>query len=166
MTGYEIRQLVEDSIGHFWHESYGQIYPALREIHRAGLVSRKKRRSAGKPERHEYTISPSGRSHLLEWLSREPRPERVRHELLLKLHFAVSGNLQDHLRNIEKYRDRQQDLLHKFEWIRSEYFKPLQGDPGLPFWEAELSYGLHVAKARVTWAKETISKLRNIKGTE
>jgi DNA-binding PadR family transcriptional regulator len=27
MTGYEIRQVIADVLGHFWHESFGQIYP-------------------------------------------------------------------------------------------------------------------------------------------
>src|SRR6267378_1332508 len=30
MSGYDIRQLISQSIGHFWSESYGQIYPGLK----------------------------------------------------------------------------------------------------------------------------------------
>jgi len=162
MTGYEIRQLIEESIGHFWHESYGQIYPVLKKLHFRGLVTRKKCRKAGKPERHEYGISAKGRKLLFEWLSREPKQERVRNELLLKLHFAFMGDVEDHLRNVMQYCKRQKEKIKTFEWIRSDYFKPLQKDPGFPYWEAELSYGLHITKARLEWAEETISKLKRI----
>ena len=29
LTGYEIRQAISTVLGHFWHESFGQIYPCL-----------------------------------------------------------------------------------------------------------------------------------------
>ena len=29
-SGYDIKQTIETSIGHFWNESYGQIYPILK----------------------------------------------------------------------------------------------------------------------------------------
>ncbi|MFW6201785.1 MAG: hypothetical protein ACOC8B_04355 [Gemmatimonadota bacterium] len=28
-TGYEIKRMIDESIGHFWSESYGRIYPGL-----------------------------------------------------------------------------------------------------------------------------------------
>jgi PadR family transcriptional regulator AphA len=31
MSGYDLGQTIRESIGHFWNESYGQIYPNLRE---------------------------------------------------------------------------------------------------------------------------------------
>ena len=32
MSGYEIRQPIEESIGNFWRESFGQIYPTLKRL--------------------------------------------------------------------------------------------------------------------------------------
>ncbi len=29
MTGYAVRESIRDVLGHFWSESFGQIYPAL-----------------------------------------------------------------------------------------------------------------------------------------
>ena len=31
-TGYELRQLIEGTVGNFWKESFGQIYPSLRQL--------------------------------------------------------------------------------------------------------------------------------------
>ena len=38
MTGYEIRQAISTVLGHFWHESFGQIYPCLADLEAAGQV--------------------------------------------------------------------------------------------------------------------------------
>ena len=40
MSGYDIRQLIPRSIGYFWNESYGQIYPGLKRLAAAGLVEK------------------------------------------------------------------------------------------------------------------------------
>ena len=34
MSGYDIRQVISESIGYFWSESYGQIYPGLEAADR------------------------------------------------------------------------------------------------------------------------------------
>ena len=44
MSGYEIRKVAASSIGHFWSESYGQIYPTLRKLVAAGLAKPRSRR--------------------------------------------------------------------------------------------------------------------------
>ncbi len=48
MSGYDIRQLISQSIGYFWSESYGQIYPGLKRLAAAGLVEKKTQRQKGK----------------------------------------------------------------------------------------------------------------------
>ena len=48
MSGYDIRQLIPRSIGHFWSESYGQIYPGLKRLSAAGFVEKKTERQKRK----------------------------------------------------------------------------------------------------------------------
>ena len=37
MSGYELRAAISEVLGHFWHESYGQIYPCLAALEEAGF---------------------------------------------------------------------------------------------------------------------------------
>ncbi|HEY1421381.1 MAG TPA: PadR family transcriptional regulator, partial [Candidatus Dormibacteraeota bacterium] len=37
-SGYDIKQLADISTRHFWAISYGQIYPELKRLVKAGLV--------------------------------------------------------------------------------------------------------------------------------
>ena len=49
MTGYALRNEIRDTLGHFWSESFGQIYPALAELERQGLVERRGASAPGPP---------------------------------------------------------------------------------------------------------------------
>src|SRR3978361_2262643 len=72
MSGYDLRQLIGRSIGHFWSVRYGQIYPALKAMAAAGLVERSTERHAGRPDRFVYSLTKEGRRELREWLRVAP----------------------------------------------------------------------------------------------
>ena len=39
LSGYDMRKGIQNSIGYFWGESYGQIYPALKRLASEGLIA-------------------------------------------------------------------------------------------------------------------------------
>src|SRR5207248_1647711 len=73
MSGYDIKKLIEASISNFWSESYGQIYPTLKQLVAEKLVTRTVKKQTGKPDRHVYALTPAGRRRLREWLARRCR---------------------------------------------------------------------------------------------
>src|SRR2546425_13255088 len=85
MSGYVIRKEAASSIGYLWNESYGQIYPALRELQARGLAKRPADRHAGHRDRQVYEITERGREALHLWRAELPRAMPLRNELLLKL---------------------------------------------------------------------------------
>jgi PadR family transcriptional regulator, regulatory protein AphA len=87
MSGYDLGLAIRQSVGHFWNESDGQIYPNLRKLANEGFVSCKAERQKGRPERRIYSIKEKGRERLKKWLAVPPQPEIPRNELLLKLFF-------------------------------------------------------------------------------
>src|ERR1700722_14027305 len=89
MSGYDIKALIPQSIGNFWSESYGQIYPSLKRLAETGLVEKKTQRQKGKPDRHVYSLTEDGRARLRDWLKLPVVAEVPRHELLLKLFFGA-----------------------------------------------------------------------------
>lgn len=84
MTGYDLRGWIQRALGHFWSESFGQIYPELKRMTAEGLVSA----AAGADGRKPCRITPDGRAALTAWLERQPQAETARSELLLKLFFG------------------------------------------------------------------------------
>src|SRR3954465_3025674 len=78
MSGYDIRKESEASIGHFWSESYGQIYPALRALNAQGFVRRRAGSRGAARERHVYEITAKGEEALTAWRAEPPRAAPTR----------------------------------------------------------------------------------------
>jgi len=49
MSGYQIKEVLSHSVGHFWNEGYGRIYPTLKQLAAAGLVTGRVEPGAGVP---------------------------------------------------------------------------------------------------------------------
>lgn len=159
MSGYDIRGFVEDSINFFWQESYGQIYPALKRLHARRLVTKKKATQSKGPARYVYSITAKGRAVLAEWLATEPDSEPVRIELLLKLFFGAMGSPRDQIRNVESLMARQRSRLVQFKVAERE-LREHTDDSSHRYLYSTLRYGQLIARARVTWCKETLARLR------
>jgi DNA-binding PadR family transcriptional regulator len=86
-SGYEIKGFVDRSTRFFWAASYGQIYPELRRLADAGLITGTDA-SQGERQRTVFELTPSGREALRAWLETPPVTYEMRHEGMLKLFFA------------------------------------------------------------------------------
>ena len=86
-SGYEIKAVVDNSTRFFWAASYGQIYPELKRLSEAGLVSGAEAPTGGR-RRTVYEITADGEAELKAWLRQPPATFEMREEGLLKLFFA------------------------------------------------------------------------------
>lgn len=162
MSGYDIRKEIASSIGHFWSESYGQIYPALRDLSRQGLIRVQPGAAGGGRERRVYEITPKGRRALREWRAEPPRPAPVRNELLLKLFFGAPGDGVAEIAWLEQLASDETASLREFRRLRALLRDEQRNHPSLPYWLAVLSYGEHRSRASLRWARETSSALRKL----
>jgi DNA-binding PadR family transcriptional regulator len=88
-SGYEIKQLVDSTARFFWAASYGQIYPELKKLENAGLVTGADS-SQGARQRTTFKLTADGRRVAREWIGQPPEVLETRDEGLLKLFFAGS----------------------------------------------------------------------------
>jgi DNA-binding PadR family transcriptional regulator len=86
-SGYEIKQLVDSSARFFWAASYGQIYPELKKLEKAGLITGGDS-STGARQRTTFKLTAEGRRAARQWIDRPPEVLEMRDEGLLKLFFA------------------------------------------------------------------------------
>lgn len=86
-SGYEIKAAVDNSTRFFWAASYGQIYPELKRLSKAGLVEGSDLPTGGR-KRTVYAITEIGKAALKDWLQQPPQTYEMREEGLLKLFFA------------------------------------------------------------------------------
>ena len=165
-SGYDIKKLVSSSIGYFWNESYGRIYPLLKQLSKDGFIRPVKERSNGNRERQCYAITDKGTQALAGWLLRSPRAEPARSELLLKMFFA--GRIPHEVASAHVL-DRQQHEernLASYDLVEKQIKREHAGHPELPYWLSTVSYGRLRSEAIVSWCTETLARFSQLKTSQ
>ena len=161
-TGYAMKKHVEGNLGHFWSESYGQIYPVLRQLVADGLATCKEERRPGKPRRNLYTLTRAGWKELRAWLALPPEPQPQRLELLLKLSFGDRVPPETCQKLIRDYSEMcERDLAYLSE-IESMLREPPRLHRDQPYWMMTLRHGRAIREAELAWCSETLAHLRRI----
>src|SRR4029077_9425707 len=90
LSGYDIKQMADGSTRHFWQISYGQIYPELKALEKAGMLQTAEA-PRGSRQRTLHQLTDTGTEALTEWIS-DPAvtPVELRDEMLVKLFFSDS----------------------------------------------------------------------------
>jgi len=165
-SGYDLKQLSAWSVGYFWREGYGQIYPALKAMTAAGLIRRKTERSSGRPDRHVYSLTSAGRKKLDHWLAQPVVEDVPRNELLLKLFFGGLSPASVSREHLAEHRRRREHALAEYAAVRRRIEKECGDDPQKLFWLMTLSYGECMAEAAIKWCDRCLPQLRDAGGAE
>ncbi len=164
MSGYAIKKAIEQSIGNFWNESYGQIYPILKHLAAEGLATTSVERHVGKPDRYVYALTDKGRRALQRWLRKPAEQEVGRIEILLKLFFGRHLAPAENVRQLQRFQTYQHQLLQRFDAIEERLQAEHADNPDLPYWLLTISYGRHVCQARLQWCDEALATLKGLTG--
>lgn len=160
MSGYALRAAIRDVLGHFWSESFGQIYPALEALEGSGFIERL---VGSRSTSSTFAITPTGEAMLRE-LVREPIPKRPqRHGSLLRLYFGRHLGLNEGIAIIEAERAAALGQLETYAHIRAAIEADDEHRADSPYWLTTLSFGEHMAKAAVEWA-DTATALLSAQG--
>lgn len=145
MTGYRLREEINGSVGHFWRESYGQLYPTLAQLEEEGLVRR-----AGTTRSDPFELTAAGRGALRTWLAGEAEslaPDR--NELLLQIFFgreAPPGVLREHLL---RHRATLQEALSRYAALEQLVLD--QDSPDRTYWLITVRHGTALVDAALAW---------------
>lgn len=157
MSGYDLRATIERTVGHFWREGYGRLYPTLKELVAEGLVDGRAEDGRG-PRRTVHHLTDAGWAELRRWLATPPGPSQPgRDDLLLQVFFArhaAPGVLVEHVR---RRREVTAALLARYEAIELELRR--DGSPDAPAWLLTVRHGIHLARASVAWCDEAVAVL-------
>lgn len=148
-TGYDVKKVIDTSTRFFWTASYGQIYPELKRLRKAGLV-RAKEVPRGRVKRTVYSLTPKGEKALHEWLTdSENVLFELRDEGLLRLFFGDLLSKEEVLANLQMQQQLYEMVLARFREIepdaREGFVDETQRYPYLA-----LRYGLDF----ITWSRD------------
>jgi DNA-binding PadR family transcriptional regulator len=157
MSGYALREAIVEVLGHFWSESFGQIYPALAELEADGLV---RRREGERARSSLFELTPEG-AERLQVLLREPAmAQPPRNGMLLRLFFGAVLGAEACRKLVLEARAEAESRLAGFDAIAAR----LQSDaePGRTYIAITLAAGRHSALAAIAWAEEALALLKDL----
>jgi PadR family transcriptional regulator AphA len=157
MSGYDLRRAIEATFGHFWAESFGQIYPELRRLAAGGLVAPVAGSATGDGEgvsRKLFRLTPAGEDELAAWI-REPASGQVlRNEMLLKIYFAGPTQAEVGRGHLSRRREELNQRLAILSRIEERLRRVLAGSPGLTGWLVSVRHGVLLGEAELAWCRE------------
>lgn len=158
MTGYALREQIRDTLGHFWGESFGQIYPALAELERQELVERAE--STGRSS--VFAITPAGAQRLQALLAEPPVQSKPRNGLMLRLFFGRQMGPDACRQLVQDASAEAETQLAQLQQAREELQQDSRLEPDAPYILLTISAGEHGARATIAWADQTLAELDNI----
>lgn len=162
MTAYALREAIRDVLGHFWSESFGQIYPALHALEEQGHVRREEGPRAGSST---FVITRSGVDRLRELLSEPIAGTPPRNGLLLRLFFGRTLGVDRCRELLQEARADGERSLARYDDLARSVSAEDAGSPDLPYMLATISAGRHTARALISWADEALTLLAPTNGT-
>ncbi|MCA1899166.1 MAG: PadR family transcriptional regulator [Chloroflexi bacterium] len=166
MTGYQIKQFMDNSTSNFWSAKLSQIYVTLKSLEKEGLVESMIFEQEKRPDCRMYFIKEAGEKALDGWLrDMTYQPPQEKDAGMLKLFFCgqleketILERLQiqrrETLKNIETYRGETVDEIRQIV----EAVPQLARDSLL--WNATRRAGEILEEAYLRWLDETIEMVK------
>jgi DNA-binding PadR family transcriptional regulator len=156
MSGYAVRAAITGTLGHFWSESFGQIYPTLARLESEGLVVRD---GEGRTSGSTYRLTATGRRRLVALLREPIAPPPPRNGTLLRLFFGGLLGEEACAEILREARDRGEQQLAMLEVIRHELEPETASDSDARYRLMTVLAGIHSARAQIAWADESLALL-------
>jgi DNA-binding PadR family transcriptional regulator len=87
-SGYDLKKIISRSELFYWSGNNNQIYTALTQLHKEGLVSQQVEVQESLPARKIYSITAEGRGEFQRWLASAPDLPEIHHHFLIQLAWA------------------------------------------------------------------------------
>jgi PadR family transcriptional regulator AphA len=162
-TGYELKQLMDKSTGHFWYAKQSQIYTTLKKMESQGWITSRVETQKARPDRIVYKITKSGLSVLEGWVSNPMRElDPHKNTLLVKLFFSAQAGKETLLTQLRLLRNLHQQKVRLYKsQTQNVIQESVARTPKLKkdalLWEATRRFGEHYEQMCLNWLKETIS---------
>lgn len=156
-TGYDIKRAVDASTRFFWAASHAQIYPELKRLAKAGMVSGSEEPTGGR-RRIVYRLEPSGEAALRDWLAADDDLTIEYRDLgLLKLFFADALDFRQRSELVQRMRTTHERLLEKLKESEAGARELERAGQALPL--TTLQFGVEFFEWAIDWCKRLESRL-------
>lgn len=165
MSGYDLKNLFDQSIDFIWSAHLSQIYRDLGALEEKGFVISKTEPQQDRPDKKMYSITEEGRGSFEKWLKIFPLTlsTTLRDEFALRIFFGVNISDEELIFQLQKYAKEKKDEIDSFGQIEENieiYAKDIGVTDEKSYWYMILKRGYMLNQAHITWAEECISELK------
>lgn len=160
-TGYDLKKVFDSSVRHFWPAQQSQIYRTLARLAECGFVDVEVQPQGTRPSRKVYSLTPSGRSELQEWLVASHPEQPGRAPFLIQVFFAGMGSDEEAVAFLRAKADEARQALAYYEAAAAE---PSDEAVRIPirdqfFWYLTLDYGMQSLRFTLGWLEDAIARV-------
>ena len=163
MTGYEIKEVFQNSLNYFWTAQTSQIYRELQTLKKNGWVTDTVVPQEGRPDKKPFTITAEGKEELLRWLANPECSCDTNSPLLMRTFFLGELPKEEGLSFFERLLKQScafcKGLDTAGESVRL-YRKEVPNGNAALYWQMTLDYGVMYGEMLSRWAESCIAKLK------
>lgn len=158
LTGYDIKKRMDGAISFFWNGSFGNIYPALKDMESQKLIT-KENATVGGREKITYHITSDGMKKLCQWLKEDQAINELRYETLLKLFFGGAEDKKVSIHNIEVFEEQVRKDLEMLKGYARSLEQLLDDEDHLYFY-LTATFGIESYEAYLKWCSKAKKMLK------
>jgi len=162
-TGYELKEIFDDSVQHFWSADQSQIYRTLNELMAENYVTMEVVVQDNRPNRKVYTITKAGRAELRRWLQQPPPVQMPRSAGLIQVFFAGQLSDEEILQKFEYVAEYCRKTIDVYQTVSCEIVPEYAQEVGVReafCWNLTVDLGLRSVQAQLEWAENVIKQIK------
>lgn len=163
MSGYELKRVIDESVGHFWTADQSQIYRTLAGLVDEGLASRRTVVQDQRPNLHLHSTTEEGLAELDRWLASPLKTTVAREPFLARLFFASRMSAEGVQKLLDTRRQEVRAQLAALEVISTADDAPDEAaEVARTLRLATLANGIAHARTELDWLDATEQQLKGI----
>ncbi|GAA4907706.1 PadR family transcriptional regulator [Stackebrandtia albiflava] len=159
MSGYELKKVVDESVGHFWSADQSQIYRTLAALVEDGLATRRTVVQEERPNLHLHSPTDLGLAELDSWLT-SPLPSQPAREPFLARLFFADRMPPERIR--ELLDTRRSEVSAHLATLKAVTVPEETTGIGPALRLATLDFGVAQAEAEIAWLDATRRRLDEV----
>lgn len=163
-TGYELKQIFDTSVQHFWPADQSQIYRTLSQLEKDGWVEKEIVVQEDRPNRKVFSITGSGRDELHRWLTTPLPFGDNRSAPMIQVFFAGQLSNEEIIQMYQRAADFMRAGLQIYDQIpqtMETYADYVQSPREFFFWMQTLEIGKMTAQINIEWIENMIARIKN-----
>lgn len=162
LSGYDIKQQMNNRLGPFWKAGSNQVYPELAKMEEEGLIRlHGVEQLTYRPARKVYEMTEDGREAIIHWTIEPGEVENIRDNFLLKAYNAwlvAPEKMQEQIEGIKKqHEERLAAYVAKIAELEKMLTSADEQDPIVSSMSV-VEFGIEYERLYIAWCDRMLKK--------